>query len=147
MAISSALVSFLIFLASIAIGVAGLYMTGYVFNTMHWCCFHSWALAHGTGVVCFLFWAYFGFHVVSRLAKISGRFSLVPNLAYICGALGTFYFTQLMMWPGLILCSLGAYRRIRHGDVAAAGLIWSAVLVNVLSFSYWLYMKILYMNI
>lgn len=147
MAISSALASFLILLASISMGVAGLSVTGHVFDTMNWCCFHSWALLHGSGVVCFLLWAYFGFHVVSRLVKTSGQFSLVPNLAYICSALGTLFFTQFLMWPGLVLGGLGAYRRMRHGDMAAAGLMWSAVLVSVLGFAHWLYGKILFMSI
>lgn len=147
MALSSVLSSLLILAVSIAIGVAGLILTGYVFDTMNWCCFHSWALVHGSGVICFLSWAFIGFHGVGRLVKIPGQFSLVPNLAYICSALGTLYFTQFLMWPGLFLGGLGAYRRIRLGDKAAAGLTWSAVLLSVLSFADWLYRKIFLMSI
>lgn len=147
MAISSTLASFLVLPASILIGLVGLYMTAYVFDTMNWCCFNGWALLHDSGVLCFLLWAYFGFHVVSRLVKTSGQFSLVPNLAYICSALGTLLFTQILMWPGLFLSGLGAYRRIRQGDMAAGQLMWSAVLVSVLSFATWLNHKILYISI
>jgi len=66
--------------------------------------------------------------------KAQDQFSLVPNLAFICGALGTIFFTEFMMWPGLILSGLGIYRHVRYGDKATAGLLWSAALVNSLIF-------------
>jgi len=47
-------VSILIFAASIAIGFAGLNGTAFLFDSMNWCCFHSWAMLHGTGAVVFL---------------------------------------------------------------------------------------------
>ena len=139
--------SIAIFLASIAVGYAGLNGTAHLFDSMNWCCFHSWALMHGTGAVVFLLWAYVGFHIVKLLMKARGQFSPVPNLAFACSALGTVFYTEFLMWPGLLLSGCGAYRRVRHGDKAAAGLMWSAVLVSALNFAYWLYLTILFASI
>ncbi len=144
MTIRTVVTSVAILLASIAIGFAGLNGTAYLFDSMNWCCFHSWALLHGTGAVVFLLWAYVGFHIVKLLMKARGQFSPVPNLAFVCSALGTYYETDFLMWAGLVLCGYGVYKHFRHGDKAAAGLMWSAVFVSVLNFAYWLKLAIMF---
>lgn len=144
MKMPAAVGSILILVASIAFGVAGFFGTAFLFDSMNWCCFHSWALLHGTGAVVFLLWGYLGFHIVKLLVKAREQFSAVPNLAFVCSALGTVFYTEFLMWPGLLFCGYGVYRRLRHGDRAAAGLLWSAVLVGVPNFAFWLYLTILF---
>jgi hypothetical protein len=51
-----------IFAISFSFGIAGMMATGWLFNTMNWPYFHTWALAHGSSPICFLFWAFIGYH-------------------------------------------------------------------------------------
>jgi hypothetical protein len=39
---------------SVAAGIAGVGLTGELFDQGRWCCFHSWAMAHGTWPLVFL---------------------------------------------------------------------------------------------
>ena len=145
MSIPPLLSSILVFIASVASGILGLWPTAVVFDSMNWCCFHSWALIHGSGVLAFLFWAYLGFHIAKLIAGARGQFALVPNAAYLCSALGTMFSTGGFVAPGLLFCGLGIYRRRRQRDKAAAGLLWTAVVVNGLNLVYTLYITILIM--
>lgn len=147
MKIPPAAASILTFLASIAVGIAGLSFTAHLFDRMGWCCFHSWALLHGSAPVVLLFWAFLGFHAVKLLMKARDQFAPIPNLAFLCSILGTLFFAELLMWPGLVLSGIAVYRRIRHRDRRAEGLVWSAALVSILSFLFWLYLTIMFMSI
>jgi phosphoglycerol transferase MdoB-like AlkP superfamily enzyme len=144
--------SFAIFIISLFFAIGGIYGTASLFDAMNWAYFHSWALIHGTGYVCILFWAFLGYHIGKLLFHSSGQFSPIPNLAYVCTALGTLLhvwrpWTTVFMWLGLVLSSMGVYSRIRNGKKAAAGLMWTAFIVSLLCVAFWTYNKWLFANI
>lgn len=136
--------SILILVGSIVIGIAGVVLTAFVFDSMNWCCYHSWAMLHGNVTVVFLFWAFLGFHIVKFLTKARDQFAPIPNLAFVLSMLGTEYYTEFLMWPGLAVCGYGIYRILRRGDRATMGLMWSAVAVSVLNFASWLKYAIMF---
>lgn len=147
MKISPVVASILTFAGSIATGFAGLSFTAHLFDSMGWCCFHSWALLHGSAPVVFLLWAFLGFHGAKLLMKARDQFAPIPNLAFMCSALGTLFFSEFFMWPGLALSAFALYRRFRHDDRRAAGLTWAATAISALNLTYWLYLTILFMSI
>ena len=67
-------VAFILTLAGgIVAGVAGIHFTARLFDSMNWCCFHSWAQMHGTFPVEFLFWACLWYLFIWRFWKFWRR--------------------------------------------------------------------------
>jgi hypothetical protein len=109
-----------------------------------WCCVHTWAMAHGTGLVVLLLFGLLGFHLVrvvgKRLGLItpSARSSWLPHVAYMSGALGTFMLTEHFMWVGLLAGSVAVWQRVKGRAVQPFGLAIIGLLVSVLCAASWL---------
>ena len=110
-----------------------------------WCCVHSWAMAHGSGLVILLLFGLLGFHLVRAVGKRLGLImppasaSWLPHVAYVSGALGTFYLTEHFMWVGLIAGVAAVLLRIKGRAVTPFGLAIIGLLVSLLSLAEWLY--------
>ena len=123
-----------------------------VANAGGWCCVHSWALAHGTGLVVLLLFGLVGFHVVRTagarfgLLPQSPQFGVLPHVAYISGALGTFLFTQHFMWLGLLAGVAAVVRHVRGHRVAPFGIALGGLVVCVLAAAYWAYIELMFLS-
>jgi hypothetical protein len=110
-----------------------------------WCCVHSWAMAHGTGLVVLLSFGLIGFHVVRAAGKRLGVFtpaahlSWLSHIAYIFGTLGTFVLTEHFMWPGLIAGGAAVWLRVKGRPVQPFGLAIIGLLVSASSAAQWFY--------
>jgi hypothetical protein len=130
---------------SVSLGIGATALLASYADSAGWCCVHSWAMAHGTGLVVLLLFGLLGFHVVRavgvRLCLIapSARTSWLPHVAYVSGALGTFLFTQHFMWVGLAAGSLAVWQRVKGRTVQPFGLAIVCLLVSTLAAAYWLY--------
>lgn len=138
MKIQPVVASILIFAASIGAGFGGMAITAHLFDSMNWCCFHSWALLHGSAPVVFLLWAFLGFHAGKLALMARDQFAPIPNLAFLCSALGTSTHSEFMMWPGLLLSGVGVYSRLQREYRRAEGLVWWAAPISLLNFLFWL---------
>ncbi len=133
---------------SVAFGVAGMVATGSVADSLGWCCVHSWALLHGSGIAVLMAWALVGFHLVtmtgSRLNWLpkTHRFAALPHVAYVCTALGTVIFTDSLMWPGMALSAIATYFGLKGAAWSyPVGLSLAALIVSLGSLAYWLYLQ------
>jgi hypothetical protein len=129
--------------AAFAIGATAL-LASYA-DSAGWCCVHSWAMAHGSGLVVLLLLGLLGFHLVRAIGKRLGlitlpaRSSWLPHVAYISGALGTFMLTEHFMWVGLVAGSAAVWQRLKGRSVQPFGIAILGLLVSVLGAAYWLY--------
>jgi hypothetical protein len=114
-----------------------------------WCCVHTWALAHSTGLIVLLSFGLLGFHVVravgTRLGLLTpsarSSWSALPHVAYISGALGSFYYTQHFMWLGLAAGLAAVWMWGNGRAVQPFGLAIVGLLVSVLCAASWLYIS------
>jgi hypothetical protein len=136
--------AFIVGALSVAFAVGATASLAAVANSAGWCCVHSWAMAHGTGLVVFLSFGLVGFHLVraagQRLGLLtpSAQFGWLPHITYISGALGTFVLTEQFMWLGLVAGSAAVWRRLRGRAVQPFGLAIIGLLVSVLCAAQWL---------
>src|ERR1700730_4368091 len=148
----AALRSVFVFLISSVIALAGTWALAAVADAHRWCCVHSWALAHGTGLVVLLLFGLLGFHLVSivgvrlGLLSASSRFGWLAHAAYIGGALATLFLTQQFMWLGLLAGVSSLVLRLRGHVVPRFGLAVVGLVVSVLASAQWLYMVVLFSN-
>jgi hypothetical protein len=129
--------------AGFAIGATAM-LASYA-DSAGWCCVHSWAMAHGSGLVVLLLLGLLGFHLVraigNRLGLITllARSSWLPHVAYISGTLGTFMLTEHFTWVGLVAGSAAVWQRLKGRAVQPFGIAIIGLLVSVLGAAYWLY--------
>ena len=128
--------------AGFAIGATAL--LAFYADSAEWCCVHSWAMAHGTGLVVLLLFGLIGFHLVRAVGKrfglitLSARSSWLPHVAYISGALGKFMLTEHFMWVGLIAGGAAVWKRVKGRPVQPFGLAIMGLLVSALCAASWL---------
>lgn len=119
----------------------------HIADSNNWCCVHSWAMAHGSGLVVLLLFGLVGYHIFAavgtrlNLLTRKSRLGWLPNLAYLSSALGTLFFTGFFMWIGLVTSAAAILGRIRGRVVQPFGLVLVAAFVSSLSFAYWLYIQ------
>jgi hypothetical protein len=111
-----------------------------------WCCVHTWAMAHGTGLIVLLLFGLLGFHLVRAVGRRLGlitrsarsSWSWLPHVAYASGALGTLFFTEHFMWLGLVAGLAAVWLRVKGRAVQPFGLAIIGLLVSVLCVVSWL---------
>lgn len=130
---------------SVGFAVGATALLAAVADSAGWCCVHSWAMAHGTGLVVFLSFGLIGFHLVRAACKRFGiltpaaHLSWLSHIAYISGALGTFVLTEHFMWPGLIAGGAAVWLRMQGRPVQPFGLAIVGLLVGASSAVQWFY--------
>jgi hypothetical protein len=132
-----------IFVISLLFGIGGLLGTASLFEMMKWPYLHGWGIMHGPGPLCIiLFWAFIGYHLTKLVFHSGGQFSPIPNLAFTFSALGTILYSRSFVWLGILgvlFSSIGAYIRLHKRRKDAAGLMWTGLVVGLLSLAYWGY--------
>lgn len=134
-----------VFVLSVGFAIGATALLAAFADSAGWCCVHSWAMAHGTGLVVLLLFGLLGFHLIHAVGKRLGlitpsaRSSWLPHVAYVSGALGTFLFTQHFMWVGLVAGSLAVWQHAKGRAVQPFGLAIIGLLVSALGAAYWLY--------
>ena len=139
-----------VFVLSTALGVAGTVATAWVADTNTGAA-PFLGLAHGSGILVLMAWSLAGFHIVTlagsrlRLLPNVQRLAVLPHVAYIAAALGTFaFFTthDVTMWLGL-LASIGAIILHFRGSTSGrpVGLALAALIVSSVNVAQWLYLK------
>jgi hypothetical protein len=133
-----------IFVSSVGFAIGATALLAWYADSAGWCCVHSWAMAHGTGLVVFLPFGLLGFHLVravgTRLGLItpSAASSWLPHIAYLSGALGTFVLTEHFMWLGLVAGAAAIWQRVNGRTVQPFGLAIIGFLVSILCAGSWL---------
>ena len=136
-----------LFMLSALFAVAGTAALPEVANLNNWCCVHSWAMAHGSGLVVLLLFGLISYHLLAaagtrlHLLSPSPRFGWLPHCAYLGGALGTLFFTEFFMWVGLIAGVVVVALRLRGRVVHPFGLAVVGLVVSVLAVAYWGYLQ------
>jgi hypothetical protein len=142
-----------VFALSSAFAVAGTAALAAVANAQGWCCVHSWALAHGTGVAVLLLFGLLGFHAVrgaglrAGLLPAATEFGWLSHIAYVGGALGTFIFTEHFMWLGLGAGVAAVVLHRRGRKVHPFGLAVVGLVVSALSVAYWAYIEWVFLSV
>ena len=148
-----ALRSVFVFLISSVLALAGTWTLAALADARGWCCVHSWALAHGTGLVVLLLFGLLGFHLVSivgvRLGLLSAPpgFGSLAHAAYLGGALATLFFTEHFVWLGLAASISALVLRLRGHVVPRFGLAVVGLVVSLLAGVQWLYMLVLFSHL
>jgi hypothetical protein len=136
-----------LFVSSALFAIAATAILAEIADTNSWCCVHSWALAHGTGLVVLLLFGLIGYHITVALGtrlhllRPCPHFGWLPHLSYLGGAFGTLFFTQHLMWVGLIAGVSAVALRWRGRAVQPFGLAVVGLVVSVLAIAYWCYVQ------
>jgi hypothetical protein len=62
--LNAVLTGVIVFALSAAFAIAGMIVLARLADARNWCCVHSWALAHGTGLPVLLCFGFIGYHLV-----------------------------------------------------------------------------------
>lgn len=131
---------------SLVVAVAGTMLTAWLADEFHWCCVHSWAMVHDTGIIVLMAWGLVGFHLVSAfaerfdLALVERRFGLLPHICYVGAALGSWSSAEKFVWIGLAAGLLAIVNRLRGRKVEPFGLVVVGMGIGVLVAARWVMM-------
>lgn len=73
------------------------------------------------------------------------QFGLLAHTAYVGGALGTFIYTDMVVWLGLVAGVAALVCRIRGGSVNAFGIAIVGFIVSLLATAHWLYIESMFL--
>ncbi len=138
-----------VFVSSTGFAIGATALLASYADSAGWCCVHTWALAHSTGAIVLLSFGLLGFHLVRAVGTRLGfltrsersSWSALTHVAYISGALGSFYYTQHFMWLGLAAGVAAVWLWINGRAVQPFGLAIVGLIVSVLCAASWLYIS------
>ena len=142
--------TFVVFILSTLLAFAATALLASIAESNHWCCVHSWALMHGSGLIVLMLIGLVGYHVITFLGIRFGllqpypRFGWLSHTAYLSSAFGTLFITEDLMWIGLTSSIAAFVQRFRGREVMPFGLAIMGLFISLLTFSHWAYITWLF---